>query len=106
MYRQIFTVDKKMRIAIWAGLIADFVIYGVSLVIVPYFEAPHVGETWADLLINQRPARITPTGAEQGSLAVLLDLYIFILPIPRLSTLKLQSRRKLKLLCIFGTALL
>ncbi|KAK7734723.1 hypothetical protein SLS53_007829 [Cytospora paraplurivora] len=106
MYRQIFTIDKKMRMAIWVGLFADFIIYGASLIIVPYFEAPHVGETWAGLIINQRPARIVATGTEQGSLAVFLDLYIFVLPIPRLYTLKLESRRKQKLLCIFGTALL
>ncbi|ROW13614.1 hypothetical protein VPNG_04561 [Cytospora leucostoma] len=106
MYRQIFTIDKKMRVAIWVGLFADFIIYGASLVIVPYFEAPHVGETWPGLIDNQRPARIIATGTEQGSLAVLLDLYIFILPIPRLYTLKLESRRKQKLLCVFGTALL
>lgn len=106
MYRQIYTIVKQMQMAIWAGIIADFIIYGASLGLVPYFEAPHVGETWAGLVITQRPASMTPTGAEQGFLVVLLDIYIFILPIPRLSTLKLQSGRKLKLLCILGTALL
>lgn len=106
LYRQIFSIHRKIRIAVNIGLVFNFMIYGVSLIIVPYFEAPHIGETFADLLINLRPAKIIVTGAEQGSLAVLLDLYIFILPIPALAGLKLPRDKKLKLLMIFGIAFL
>lgn len=106
MYRQIFSMDKKMKIAVYVGLAFNFAIYGVSVILVPYFEAPHIGETFSDLLTNGRPKKLMVTGAEQGSLAVLLDLYILILPIPRLAGLKMQSRKKLKLMAIFGTATL
>ncbi|KAM7213477.1 hypothetical protein V8F06_011152 [Rhypophila decipiens] len=104
LYLQVFTVERKMRIAIWVGIVATSLIYGYSLIVVPYFAAPHIGETWDDLLINKRPWKLTPTGAEQGSLAVLIDLYILILPFPVLSTLKLKKRRRLKLFFVFGTA--
>ena len=104
IYLQVFGVVKRMRIAVWVGLIFDFLIYGVSLILVPYFEAPHIGETWDGLLVNRRPWLVTPTGPEQGTCALVLDLYIFILPIPMLSHLQVPSRKRLKLFCIFGTA--
>jgi hypothetical protein len=42
----------------------------------------------------------------QGVLAVVLDLYIFILPIPIILNLRLPKRKKLSVLFVFMTAAL
>lgn len=103
---QIFQVRKGMRWAIWAGLIGNILIYFPNLIIAPILGAPHIGETWNDLIINQRPAEQKWIGTYQGPCAVLLDVYIFILPFPALSNLNMPNKKRLKLFVLFGTALL
>jgi hypothetical protein len=102
----IFDISPGMRRAIWAGLIADVIIYFPNLIIAPILGAPHIGETWFDLVINQRAGLQKWIGAYQGPCAVLLDVYIFLLPFPLLRQLQLPTQKRLKLLVVFGTALL
>lgn len=106
LFLQIFSVNKKMRFAIYAGLVGIIADYGPNLILGPYYSVPHVGETWTDLLVNRRPYQLVKVGLEQAALAVILDLYIFILPFPMLSSLKLGSQRRLRLSIVFGTALM
>lgn len=95
-----------MRIAIWVGIIANIVVYFPNLIVAPILGAPHIGETWEDLIVNQRPANQKWIGAYQGPFAVLLDVYIFILPFPALKSLKMPNKKRLKLFIVFGTGLL
>lgn len=106
LFLQIFSVDRKMRFAIYAGLLGIVADYGPNLILGPYYSVPHAGEAWTDLLTNGRPYHLVKVGLEQAALAVILDLYIFILPFPMLSSLKLGSRRRLRLSIVFGTALM
>ncbi|KAI1312960.1 hypothetical protein F5Y03DRAFT_205098 [Xylaria venustula] len=101
---QIFTVDKKMRIAIYSGLVFTVLVYWVNFILVPIFNAPHPGETWEDLIYDPRYRKLTTVGVEQGSLAILLDLYIFVLPMPLLMSLNMKATKRWQLIGIFGTA--
>ncbi|KAI1807095.1 hypothetical protein F4811DRAFT_560095 [Daldinia bambusicola] len=105
LFLQIFVVDKKMRIAIYGGLVFTVLAYWPNLILVPLFSTPRSGETWESLVTNPRVRKMTPVGTEQGSLAVLLDLYIFILPMPILASLNMNKTKRLHLIAIFGTAL-
>lgn len=102
---QIFTVDRKMRIAIYIGLTFTVVAYWPNLILVPIFSVPYAGETWDDMVTNPRVFKMTPVGTEQGTLAVLLDLYIFILPMPILASLNINTTKRVHLIGVFGTAL-
>ncbi|RYP11521.1 hypothetical protein DL765_007753 [Monosporascus sp. GIB2] len=102
---QIFTVDKKMRIAIYIGLAFTIIAYWPNLILVPIFSVPYADETWDDMVTNPRVHKMTPVGTEQGTLAVLLDLYIFILPMPILASLNMKTTKRLHLIGVFGTAL-
>ncbi|KKY30343.1 hypothetical protein UCDDA912_g09729 [Diaporthe ampelina] len=106
MLYQIFRIRKEMRIAIWIGIIANILVYFPNLIIAPILGAPRIGETWDDLVVNQRPADQKWIGTYQGPFAVLLDVYIFVLPFPALNTLHMPSKKRLKLFILFGTALL
>lgn len=48
--------------------------------------------------------KFIPSGTEQGVLAVIMDLYIFILPMPALLKLKMNSRDRWRLVVVFGIA--
>lgn len=106
MLFQIFHVRKGTRLAIWIGIVANVVVYFPNLIVAPILGAPHIGETWDDLIVNQRPANQKWIGAYQGPLSIVLDIYIFALPFPALHTLNMPSKKRLKLFILFGTGLL
>ncbi|GFF33521.1 hypothetical protein IFM61606_01907 [Aspergillus udagawae] len=104
--RQIFTIQKTMKYAIGFGLLFTFVLYWPGVGLESYYAAPHIGETWEDLLINKRPEHLIYWGVVQGTLSVVLDIYIFILPLPLLSKLQLPRKKRWQLLIIFSTAMM
>ncbi|KAL5046071.1 hypothetical protein BDW71DRAFT_70257 [Aspergillus fruticulosus] len=106
LYRQIFTLEKPMKLAIRFGLVFTFVMYWPHVGLESYFCAPHAGEAWDELLTNGRPAKMIYWGIIQGTLAVLLDLYIFVLPLPRLWTLQRPLWKRLQIMAVFSTAML
>ncbi|KAF3762949.1 hypothetical protein M406DRAFT_357647, partial [Cryphonectria parasitica EP155] len=103
---QIFSVKQSMRWAIYAGIAVNAIVYVPNLFVTGFLGAPHAGETWSDLVVNQRPADAKWLGTYQGPCAVLLDIYIFILPFPILKTLNMPRKLRLKLFILFGTALM
>ncbi|RHZ58925.1 uncharacterized protein CDV56_103076 [Aspergillus thermomutatus] len=104
--RQIFTIQKAMKYAIRFGLLFTFVLYWPGVGLESYFAAPHVGESWDDLLVNRRPEHLIYWGVVQGTLSVVLDIYIFILPLPLLSKLQLPPKKRWQILAIFSTAMM
>lgn len=106
LYLQFFSVDRKTRIAIWIGLISVGVLYWAAFPIEAPFMTPRNGETWQELALSGRPDKMYYWGIVQGPLSVIIDIYIFVVPIPVLLTLNLSSRRRTGLLLVFATALL
>jgi hypothetical protein len=105
LYLQLFTVNKTNRQLIYAGMLFTFFLYWTNVAIEPYFCAPHLGQSW-NFSVGMRCTRLIPWGMVQGVLAVVLDLYIFILPIPIILNLRLPKRKKLSVLFVFMTAAL
>lgn len=72
-----------------------------------YFCVPRIGEPWNDVeTISRNCANDEIYGIVQGVLSVVLDLYIFILPIPIILGLQMPVKRRLSILGVFGTAIL
>lgn len=101
---QIFGVNEKMRYAIYAGFVAIVADYGPNLILGPWYSTPHAGEAWTVQFTNGRAQHLVTVGLEQAVLAVIVDLYIFILPFPMVSSLKLGSQKRFQLCFVFGTA--
>lgn len=101
---QIFTIHQKTRIGIYIGLILTVLANWPNLIVFLVFSVPYAGQTWEDLLTEPRVGKIIPSGTEQGVLAVILDLYIFILPMPALLKLKMNSQDRWRLVVVFSIA--
>jgi len=95
-----------MRVAVYIGLVLNFFIYWPSVPLEIAFAAPRPGQTWTTLLTSGLPEKLIYWGLVQGSLAVFIDLYIFVLPLPVLSKLHLSMRKRIGLCAIFLTALM
>ncbi|KAJ2996333.1 hypothetical protein NUW58_g1005 [Xylaria curta] len=108
LFRQVFSVSRTMNIAIWVGVAASFALYGSSLATLSYFAAPHAGQTWDELAAHVAGTTIFPLywGVAQGAVGTILDIYIFVLPLPTLSRLNLSTKRKLQVSALFFVAIL
>ncbi|KAI3322058.1 hypothetical protein HD806DRAFT_500871 [Xylariaceae sp. AK1471] len=108
LIRQVFSVSRLTSIAIWIGIAYDFVLYVSSLILVSYWAAPRSGQSW-DNFINGSGSTaqyVIFVAISQGAASILLDTYIFILPLPIIARLNLSARRKLKMGAIFLVAFL
>ena len=94
-----------MRIAIWVAVVFAGVLYLTNIPLAAILSAPHVGETWQSVLFSGRPQKELVWGVVQALLGIVLDLYIFFLPIPLILRLQLSKKRKIQILAVFTTAL-
>ena len=107
LYLEIFQVKKAMRVAIFTGMLFTGVVYWTGLIIESIFCAPHVGESWDPLAgRGTRCSKSENWGVAQGACAIVIDVLIFVLPIPVVSRLQLGTRRKVQILAVFMTALM
>lgn len=106
LYLQLFGINARFRYAVYAGLVLTFLTYFPSVPLEAYYAAPHIGQTWEDLLTNGMPQRLGYWGLVQGPLAVVVDLYLFILPLPVIRQLHLTKTRRMGLAAVFATALM
>ena len=105
LYLKIFQVDRSTKYAIYTGMLFDFLIYWPNIGLNSYFCAPKPGEPWG-LAALATCSKTTVWGVIQGSLAVVLDIYLFILPMPVLARLHLKRSKKVGVMAVFGTAAL
>lgn len=103
-YLQIFSINKTIRIGAKVGIVLALIAYFVPTLVLSYFDAPHAGQTWNDLLINGMPEKGIPGGVTVGCLSVLVDIYVFVLPMPTLFRLKMAFSKRVQLVALFGTA--
>lgn len=95
-----------MEIAIYIGLAATFLAYFPYIPLVLLWLSPLGGESWEDLIMGDDPAKLIYFGIASGSLAVVLDIYIFVLPLPTLASLHMSLKTRVQLIAVFATALM
>ncbi|KAI1847266.1 hypothetical protein JX266_006806 [Neoarthrinium moseri] len=105
LYLQLFSNIRWLRVAVAVGLVFDFLLYGSMVAVFLYFGVPHGNEVWEDLLTNGMGQHLAPTGVVQGPCTVLLDLYIFVLPLPILWGLQMTFKKRLRIAAVFATGL-
>lgn len=107
-YMEIFSTTKSIRIGSIIGIIVSFMLYFPAALILSYWAAPRIGETWEEFATTHtaRMYRAIPGGVTIGAVSVLIDLYIFVLPLPTIARLNMSMSKRLKVVSLFGTALL
>ena len=103
---RIFSQIKGFRYAIYFGASLTAIISATSIVVDGALCAPRAGESFGDMRVSMRCSRETIWAVVQGTLNVVLDFYIFCLPLPIVWKLQLAPRRKIGLSVIFMTALM
>jgi hypothetical protein len=105
-YLQLFGINRMVRIGAKVGIVGAFLAYFPATLVLSYYDAPHIGQTWESLLTSDLPGRGIPGGIAIGCLSAIVDLYVFILPISPLLKLKMPLSRRIQLVALFSTALM
>ncbi|KAH6853930.1 hypothetical protein B0I37DRAFT_18758 [Chaetomium sp. MPI-CAGE-AT-0009] len=104
LLHQIFTLERGMIIAIRIGLVATCAVLILSFVSQCWNDIPRAGETWDDVALKFD--RMVVWSPAASILYLLLDLYIFFLPLPVVARLSWPTRKRLKALAVFSTGFL
>lgn len=108
LFHQIFAIDRRMQISIWAGLTATFLVFVASVGYQLHHLTPTPGTTWSEFALRGgNPLEGSATWAVTSSvLNLVLELYVFILPLPTIAKLSWSTRKRLKASAVFLTGLL
>lgn len=108
LYKQLFAIGKRMRVAIDVGLLVTLLVYLSNVPLAAIYAAPRVGHSWESLLeslqTNSHPFALG--GAIQSAIGTVLDIYILILPLHIVWHLQMPLGKRLQLVGVFSTAIL
>jgi len=105
-YIQLFGTVRSVKIASYVGIVMAFFAYFPASLVLSYYNAPHVGQSWDDMVMNGMTHKGIPGGITIGVASVIVDIYIFVLPLPTLVGLKMPMGKRIQVISLFATAFL
>lgn len=105
LFFRLFAPNRPFRFALYFGAFWAVLVYAITIVLSGALCAPRSTESFSSLELTIRCGRISTWLVVQSAFGVLLDFYIFFLPIPIIWKLKLGTKRKIGILGIFMTGL-
>lgn len=96
-----------MRMFIYAGIGAIFIINAVVTILFPIFCAPRRGENWITSYVGPRCLNhVVKNFLASVVINFVMDLYILVLPLRMVWHLHLPAQKRLGLLAIFAIGIL
>lgn len=106
LFLQIFQIQNGMRLAIRIGFVAITLVYLPAIPLASYYNSPSPGQSWEEVPLSLKPVNGIYWGIVQSALGIILDLYIFILPMPAIAKLHITRSKRNQLVLVFSTAFL
>ncbi|KAH7114328.1 hypothetical protein B0J11DRAFT_584759 [Dendryphion nanum] len=105
-YMQVFSSAKTVRVGSIVGIVMAFMAYFPASLVLSYWNAPHVGQSWDELILSGMTHKGVPGAITIGVASVIVDIYIFVLPLPTLARLNMPLARRVQVMSLFATAFL
>lgn len=107
LYLHIFRPMQWLRICIYLGVTLSTVIYWSFSIALFVLESPRSGETWAEVYVSSsRNEIISKVNLLVAVGGLLVDVWLFVLPLVAIYKLQLHSTRKVGLTIMFSTGLM
>ncbi|KAL9593739.1 MAG: hypothetical protein Q9179_005720 [Wetmoreana sp. 5 TL-2023] len=106
LLHRLFGPDKRFRYYVYFGMLWATAISCTTITASGALCAPRAGESFGDLRSAQRCDRLKIWAVVQGSLNVILDLYILYIPLPVIWKLQMGQKKKIGVAAIFMTGLM
>ncbi|KAK4163960.1 hypothetical protein QBC43DRAFT_318474 [Cladorrhinum sp. PSN259] len=98
--------SQNFRFACYFGIGLAVGAYITTIPLLSYFCTPPVGGDWNSLDVFAKCKRLLPWAIVQACVDIVLNVYIFILPLPVILRLQMPTGKKLGVLAIFLTGLI
>lgn len=106
LLRNIFNINGTKKYLIWIGIAITFATYFTGIPVGAYFDAPSPGQSWHVIMLSGKPQHAIYWGVVQSAMGIMIDLFIFVLPLPILYQLKLSKKKRINVAAVFSTAFL
>ncbi|KAK4203385.1 hypothetical protein QBC40DRAFT_274690 [Triangularia verruculosa] len=106
LYLRLFGRTKGFRIACYFGIAGAVGAYLTTIPLLSYFCTPPIGGDWNSLDVFAKCKKLLPWAIVQACLDIVLNVYVFVLPLPVILKLQMPPRKKLGVLVIFLTGLI
>lgn len=103
---RLFFPTQRFRYFTYIGIIWAIIISSASLIIAGPLCAPRQGESFGSVMVAERCTHEDIWAVVQGTLNMLLDFYIFYLPIPMVLKLQMGRKKKIGVMAVFMTGLM
>ena len=103
---RLFSPNQRTRYLIYFGTFFAAIVAIASIAVDGALCTPHLAQSFNKFKVVSRCGYQGVWGVVQSTAIVVLNLYIFYLPIPMICRLKLSLKRKLGILGIFMTSLM
>lgn len=106
LYLRLFQISTLARVMIWIGLFVNAVFYVVSFCLFMVYCVPRPADNkaggWLNLDFGQRCSiKSGPVAAAAGVIGTVLDIYILIIPLFPISTLRASLKKKIGICLLF-----
>ena len=105
LYLQIFRPMRWLRICIYLGATLSTIFYWSASAALFALSLPNPGETWLEFTISPRFRLSSHLNLAIAVGGLLVDVYLFILPITAIQKVQLHGIRKVGLTIMFSTGL-
>jgi hypothetical protein len=102
-YYTVFKPLRWLRICVWIGAIISVTFYVAVSITALVLESPWHGEGLIGDILSWHYLEFSKFSIPTGVIGMTLDLYLLILPMPAVLTLKMSLARKLGILIVFTT---
>ena len=106
LYYRIFALNRWMKIAIYLGILINFLIYLSSIIVLGVLCTPQQHKSWNSPAYAARCQRSLVMGEILGIFGLVSDLYIYILPLPVVFRLHMSLKKKIGVTAVFLTGLM
>ncbi len=97
---------KYLRLCIYSGAILSTVVYWSVSIALFVLASPTPGETWAEKAVLSQTQYSTKANTAIAAGGLLVDIWLFIIPLVGIYKLQLHRTRKLGLIIMFSTGLM
>lgn len=101
-----FSPFRWLRWGCYFGLFVNWGFYIAITIASIYYQAPNPGQTWQEGLMNDRYTDVFGLSIPTAAGSLILDVYIFVLPLVAVSKLQLTASKKLGVIAVFTTGLM
>lgn len=106
LFLHLFGRLRWMRYLVWFGITITGCFYISGIAVVFGLCAPRDGKTWLEMSLTPQCRNLEGYGIAQGTMNLVSDFYLLIIPIPAVLSLQLPQKKKLGVIAIFMTGFL